>query len=68
MTNFNFKKYPVRIIYQCFLELNVVFWINIQVDGVDDKQEFKECMEAMTTMGMDGDEQSDVVQIVTGDV
>ena len=54
--------------YQFSFLLNIVSSINIQVDGVDDQQEFKECMEAMTTMGMDADDQSDVIQIVTGNV
>ena len=37
-----------------------------QVDGTDDKAEYKDTMDAMATMGMDNDEQSDVIQVVTG--
>ena len=64
--NTNFKY--LQLFYQFSFLLNIVSSINIQVDGVDDQQEFKECMEAMTTMGMDADDQSDVIQIVTGNV
>ena len=36
------------------------------MDGTDDKAEYKDTMDAMATMGMDNDEQSDVIQVVTG--
>ena len=39
---------------------------HFQVDGTDDKAEYKDTMDAMATMGMDNDEQSDVIQVVTG--
>ena len=37
------------------------------MDGTDDKAEYKDTMDAMATMGMDNDEQSDVIQVVTGE-
>ena len=36
------------------------------MDGTDDRAEYKDTMDAMATMGMDNDEQSDVIQVVTG--
>ena len=36
------------------------------MDGTDDQVEYKDTMDAMATMGMDNDEQSDVIQVVTG--
>ena len=36
------------------------------MDGTDDQAEYKDTMDAMATMGMDNDEQSDVIQVVTG--
>ena len=40
--------------------------INFQVDGTDDKAEYVDTMDAMTTMGMDDDEKSDLIMVVTG--
>ena len=40
--------------------------INFQVDGTDDKAEYEDTMDAMTTMGMDDDEKSDLIMVVTG--
>ena len=51
-----------------------MFWsrkilcINSQVDGTDDKAEYNDTMDAMTTMGMDDDEKSDLIQVVTGKI
>ena len=41
--------------------------INFQVDGTDDKAEYVDTMDAMTTMGMDDDEKSDLIMVVTGE-
>ena len=40
----------------------------LQVEGTDDAQEYRDTMDAMTTMGMDTDEQSDVIQVVSGNI
>ena len=40
--------------------------VNFQVDGTDDKAEYVDTMDAMTTMGMDDDEKSDLIMVVTG--
>ena len=40
--------------------------IDFQVDGTDDKAEYVDTMDAMTTMGMDDDEKSDLIMVVTG--
>ena len=36
------------------------------MDGTDDKAEYEDTMDAMTTMGMDDDEKSDLIMVVTG--
>ena len=36
------------------------------MDGTDDKAEYVDTMDAMTTMGMDDDEKSDLIMVVTG--
>ena len=61
---------PKRLI-NLFFNLNRSLFIKyclscFQVDGTDDKAEYKDTMDAMATMGMDNDEQSDVIQVVTG--
>ena len=38
----------------------------IKVDGTDDQKEFDDTLKAMETMNMNNDEQSDVLQVVSG--
>ena len=44
----------------------IIILKTLKVDGTDDAAEYRDTMDAMTTMGMDTDEQSDVIQIVSG--
>ena len=37
-----------------------------QVDGTDDRKEYEDTMKAMDTMNMDAEQQSEVVQLVSG--
>jgi len=52
----------VNVDYYNYLNQNDCY----TVDGTDDAQEYRDTMDAMTTMGMDTDEQSDVIQVVSG--
>ena len=51
--------------FSCF-DKEKILCIDFQVDGTDDKAEYEDTMDAMTTMGMDDDEKSDLIMVVTG--